>query len=321
MIKNIVIVGLILLFSLNSISGTSVLLNHTDNIGFYSETVTDNLNTYQLFTDNQFSDIVIRQMSAFSLGTYYTNTSFQISEREYTIKNTYEVTTTLIPGVRNVKHTYEVFNYGVSVNGPQIYEFKCFAISASVFKSKLFFGTYDPEQPDKIYIEHYFSEWLKQYRSFDYICDIPNGDMSNIQSVNITKNTFSSVLLEIDYRADGTYPVEYYTDQLCTPLQWMYKGLRFIDSDNTFLNIMLVTQYTLNIILWLFTVIAQSFFVLMFIFVFTVIPFIAFAKSRNQGGFVDNLFTYYQIFFNMILKIFSYIINLIMDIFGCIKPF
>ena len=61
-------------------------------------------------------------------------------------------------------------------------------------------------------------------------------------------------------------------------------------------------------------------FTLFIIFLVAVIPFISLMQSNNQTGFINRIFFNYSQFFNIIIGIIKYMINLIIKLIELI-PF
>lgn len=321
MIKKIFI-SLLILFSMISCVSGDIQLNYTDTFDTYNTIQTSNNETYQLYTDNSFDILTIYQATVMLPGTYYNNVSFMIYDHTYKVENKYIVTSSLVPILYNIEHITTVYNDDV-FRSEQIYEYKTYKICTSTFKNQMFLGTYQKtdEIGNKIYMEQLISSWSGIEKYFTYVCDIEQNDLSNIRTLKIEKNIFSSLVLAIDYKKTGTYTEKYYVNQLSEPLQYLYKGLKIVDSDKTILNVLLLSDYVLNIVFYILGIITKSFFTLFFLFLIAGIPTIAFSNSRTQQDFINKCIGYYISTFKLMISFLKYIINIGIYLISIILPF
>lgn len=319
---NKILLSIIIIFSLfNCVSG-DMQLNYTDTFDTYYTVQISNNETYQLYTDNSFDLLTVFQTTVMSPGIYYNNISFYIYDNEYTIKNKYVVTSSLIPILYNIEHTTTVYNNDV-FRTEEINEYKTYKICTSTFKSQMFLGSYDEidDTTNKIYMEQLISGWTGIEKYYTYVCDIQQSDMSNIRFLKIEKNTFSTLIIEIDYKKTGTYSEQYYINQLSSPLEFIYKGVKIIDSDKSLLNIMLLCEYIFSIVIFIIGVITKSFFTILILFLIAGIPTIALSNSRGKNQFINKCISYYIITFNIMISFLTGSIKIALKIIEIVLPF
>ena len=321
MINKILITCLIFFSMFSCVSGDTQL-NYTDTYETYTTVQTSNNETYQLYTDNSFDIITIYQTTVLLPGTYYNNISFMVYENTYKIENKYIIENSLIPIFFNVEHITTVYNNDV-FRSEQIEEYKTYRVGTGSFKTEMYLGTYQEsdEIGNKIYMEQLVSAWNKIYTYNTYVCDMELSDMSNIKNINIEKNTFSSLLVTLHYKKIGTYSEKYYINQLSSPLQFIYTGLKIIDDDKSILNVMLLSEYILNIFLFVIGVITKSFFTIFFIFLIAGVPTIAFSNSHTQQQFINKSVEYYIKTFDLMFKFLNTIFKFGLKMVELIIPF
>ena len=321
MINKILITCLIFFSMFSCVSGDTQL-NYTNTCDTYTTIQTLDNVTYQLSIDNAFNDITIYQTTVLLPGTYYNNISFMIYENVYKIQNKYEVSNNIFPIFFDVIHTTTIYNNDI-FRSEQIEEYKTYKVSTGSFKTQMFLGTYTEgdNTENKIYTEQLISAWNKIYRYNTYVCDMEISDMSNIKIIKIEKNIFSSLLVTINYNKIGTFPEKYYINQLSSPLQFIYTGLKIIDDDKSILNVMLLSEYILNIFLFVIGVITKSFFTILFIFLIAGVPTIAFSNSHTQQEFINKCVEYYIKTFDLMLKFLNTIFKFGLKMVELIIPF
>lgn len=307
-LKLFCVILLTLFIPLVSASVDNVFLDYTDTYNSYSHTMENNTLLLNLSADNSFDNVEIRQINPFAVGTYYHNISFYSLDHEYLITNRYDITGLLI---YTVIHNCSVYNDGILRNS-QIKEYKALSLTASVFRSKMHFGSFSADYPDRIYNEFFVSTWKGIESYFMYVSEIPQTDQENIRSMRLTKSSaFSTISTVTSYKLTGTYSEEYYIEQLSGPLEFFYRfGFKYLDADKSILNVMLITGYIFDILMFWIIVIAQSFFILLFLFMILIIPMCAYWNSSTQKGFIDTLVTYYSRFFWGLITILKYIIDI-----------
>lgn len=317
-----IIMSIILLIGITGCVSGDIQLNYTDTFNSYYTVQTNNNETYQLFTDNSFDLLTIFQTTVLTPGTYYNNISFYIYDYEYKVQNKYIVTSYIIPILYNVEHTTSVYNNDILIS-EQIEEYRTYKVCTSTFKSQMYLGSYDEidETSNKIYMEQLVSGWTGIYRYYTYVCDIQQTDMSNIRFIEIEKNTFSSLIIEIDYKKYGTYPEQYYINQLSSPLQFLYSGIKIIDTDKSLLNIMLLCEYIFSIVLYVIGVISKSFFTLLVLFLIAGIPTMALSNTESKSQFINTCIRYYAITFNLMINFLLGSIKIAIKIIEVILPF
>ena len=317
-----ILVSIIILFSMISCVSCDIQLNYTDTFESYNTIQLSNNETYQLYTDNSFDIITIFQSSVLLPGTYYNNISFYIYDNEYKVQNKYIISNNLIPILYNVEHTTTIYNNDI-FRTEQINEYTTYRVCTSTFKSDMYIGNYDEieDTSNKIYMEQLISGWTGIEKYYTYVCDINQDDMSNIRFIEIEKNTFSSLIIEIDYKKTGTYSEQYYINQLSSPLQFLYTGIKIIDTDKSLLNILLLCEYTFNIVCFIIGVITKSFFTLLVIFLIAGIPTIALSNSKGKNQFINRCISYYAITFNLMIKFLIGTVKIAIRLIEVILPF
>lgn len=319
---NKILISMIILFSMiNCVSG-DIQLNYTDTFDSYNTIQTSNNETYQLFTDNSFDILSIFQTTLLTPGTYYNNISFMVYDNKYKVQNRYIVTGSIIPILYDIEHTTIILNNDI-FRSEQINEYSTYKICTSSFKSDMFLGSYDEidDTSNKIYMEQLISSWTGIERYYTYVCDIQQTDMSNIRFLEIEKNTFSSLIIEIDYKKSGTYSEQYYINQLSDPLAFIYNGIKIIDTDKSLLNIMLLCEYVFSIILYVIGIITKSFFTLLVLFLIAGIPTIALSNSKGKNQFINKCIGYYIQTFNIMITFLTGSIKIALKIIEVILPF
>ena len=321
MIKKILFTVLIFFSMFSCVSGDTQL-NYTNTCNTYTTIQTSDNVTYQLYIDNAFNEITIYQTTILLPGTYYNNISFMVYENTYKIENKYIIENNILPIFFNVEHITTVYNNDV-FRSEQIEEYKTYKVGTGSFKTKMYLGTYQEleDTSNKIYMSQLVSAWNKIYSYNTYVCDMEIIDMSNIKNIKIEKNTFSSLLVTINYNKIGTFPEKYYINQLSSPLQFIYTGLKIVDNDKSILNVMLLSEYILNIFLFVIGVITKSFFTIFFIFLIAGVPTIAFSNSHTQQEFINKCFEYYIKTFDLMLKFLNTIFKFGLKMVELIIPF
>jgi len=299
---------LLLVIPIVSANVDNVFLENTDGYDSYTHTMSNNTLLLNLTADNSYDNIEIRQINPFTVGTYYHNISFYVLDHEYLITNRYDISGSLI---YTVLHNCSVYNDGVLRNS-QIEEYKALSLTASVFRSKLHFGSFNVDYPNRIDNEFFISTWKGIESYFMYVTEIPASDQENIRSLKLTKSSsFSALNTVITYKATGLPSEEYYIEQLVGPLEFLYKyGFKYVDNDKSILTIMLIAGYIFEILMFWVIVIAESFFILLFLFMILVIPMCAYWNSSTQKGFIDTVIIYYSKFFRVLITILRYMVDL-----------
>ena len=321
MINKILLI-IILIFSMfNCVSG-DIQLNNTDTFDSYYTIQFNNNETYQLYTDNSFDLLTIFQTTVMSPGVYYNNISFYIYDNKYKVQNKYVVSNSLIPILYNIEHTTTVYNNDI-FRTEQINEYSTYKVCTSTFKSQMYLDSYDEieDTSNKIYMEQLISGWNGIKKYYTYVCDIQQTDMSNIRFLEIEKNTFSSLIIEIDYKKTGTYPEQYYINQLSSPLEFIYKGVKIIDTDKSILNIMLLCEYLISIILYIIGIITKSFFTILVLFLTAGIPTIALSNTKSKNQFINICINYYIRTFNIMISFVIGTVKIALKIIDVILPF
>ena len=313
MIRKILLLFFIF-FAIHSVCAENIDLPYTDisNVSTFSMYDVSN-NNISVYANNQIYCIDKRynfkRTSLLSLehGTYYNNISFQHEYINTTISEQFIISNAFLS--KKVKYTLNTFENDILSN-TKVNTYYVFSTTNNFAKTKIKFID------NEISIEHKYTD-IHGYNTLNYQLTI---DKQLILTNCILDNTIYITHYSIEYVILGIKPKSYYVNKLNPILQLPYTIISGFDDNNTILNILIITSYLLSIILFWIKVIYQSFFILLFLILVGVIPFISYTQSTNPKDFITELFNNYNKFFNIIINFIKYIIELIITLIGLL-PF
>jgi hypothetical protein len=333
---------LFILFSFNIVIGETINLPYTEtsnttqiniyeynNISYTILTLNDN-EIYQITQCYKFGVLNINE------GVYYSNSSFIHNYINTTISEKYNITDAFL----SKKVNYELSIYENDILKSNSYkEYYVFSTSCYFSKSKYTFLT------DEIIIKNTYSDLSGYNWDFYYLTVQNNLILTDVNLSFNTNNDKSGRNIFVEYIFEGIKPKSYYIDKLNPILKLPYTLISGLDSNNNILNILLIMSYILSsLFFWIkvlytsmFTILLimsyilsslffwikvlyTSMFTILIIILIALIPFISLQQSNNRNDFINKLFRNYTNFFQTILNIVKYMINLIIKLIELI-PF
>lgn len=311
----LIIFILIFFFCISGVDAEIVYLPYTDTsnstVIVDYPTVTNETYIYISGVDNEIYSI--KSMYKFSdelyinNGVYINNLSFLYNIHNITLSEVYTITNGFL-FTKEVKRELFVYEDNV-LSSTVLKEF-------TVFKTAPYFAasTYTFLNSEIKYKNEYSS--TKGFTIGEYSLDLP-------YQVTVNQLTQSGNLphtITLQYVKTGEKPKSYYVSKLNPIFKYPYKIIQSFDGDNYLLNILLILSYLLKAVFFWFKVIYQSFFVIQFFILGVIIPAISLSNSRNPKGFLQESIKYYAGYFNMVIRIIRYVVDLIISLIKAI-PF
>ena len=315
------LLSLIILLSFNTVLGDTIHLPYTESSNFTKISIDYNDDNYTILTTNENEIYEIFFYYTFGTltvdeGIYINNISFTNNYINVTISEKYNITDAFL----SKKVNYELILYENNIlTSTNKNEYYVFSTSCFFAKSTYTFDKY------KIIINNKYSD-LSGYVINEYTLTLS-------QPLSLTKVFLNSSVPDkgiytsgrniwIEYIKTGIRPKSYFINQLHPILQLPYKTLSFagIDKENNILNMLLIISYILKSLFFWLKVIYTSLFTIIVLILIGVIPFISLTQTNNRNNFINKLISNYVLFFNIIINIVKYTINLIISLIGLI-PF
>lgn len=305
-----------LLFFIHPVLAETIQLPYTDNtnVSVITEYPLFDNTTYIYITGNDNEIYSIESMYYFSTdklhvdnGVYINNLSFTYGINNYTITEIY----TIENGFLFFKDvTRELIVYEDSIETNRINkEFSTFYTAPNFAYSKYTFLT------NKIIYENRYSS-LKGYISYKATLDL----QYNLVLTKLEQSGNLSRSVTITYIKIGDKPKSYYIGNLNPIFKLPYKLIERFDGDNNILNVLLIVTFFLKALFFWITVIYHSFFIIQFLILAVLIPVFSVSKSKNPKQFIELIIDNYARYFRILIKIFRYIIDLIIKLIELI-PF
>ena len=309
---------LFILFSFNIALGDTITMPYTETSNLTKINTDFGYTEYTILTLNDNEIYQITQYYKFGVlnideGIYISNISFIHNYINTTISEKYNITDALF----SKKVNYELIIYENNVLKSDSYkEYYVFTTSCFFSKTKYTFLT------DEIVIKNTYSD-LSGYNWDSYYLSVKNNLILTNAILNFTTdNIYTGRNIYIEYVYEGVKPKSYYVDKLNPILKMPYNLLSVagIDKENNILNILLIMSYILSGLFFWIKVLYTSMFTILIIILIAVIPFISLAQTNNRNDFINRLFSNYTKFFQIILNIVKYMINLMIKLIELI-PF
>ena len=307
---------LFILFSFNTVLGDTIELPYTETSNLTKINTDFGYTEYTILTLNDNEIYQITQYYKFGVlnvdeGLYTSNISFTHNYINTTISEKYNITDALW----SKKVNYELIIYENNILKSDSYkEYHVFSTSCFFSKTKYTFLT------DEIIIKNTYSD-LSGYNWDSYYLSVKNNLILTNAVLNFTTdNVNTGRNIYIEYVYEGVKPKSYYIDKLNPILKLPYTLISQLDSNNNILNILLIMSYILNALFFWIKVLYTSMFTILIIILIAVIPFISLAQTNNRNEFINKLFSNYTKFFQILLNIVKYMINLIIKLIELI-PF
>ena len=309
---------LFILFSFNTALGDTITMPYTETSNLTKINTDFGYTEYTILTLNDNEIYQITQYYKFGVlnvdeGVYTSNISFIHNYINTTISEKYNITDALF----SKKVNYELIIYENDILKSDSYkEYYVFTTSCFFSKTKYTFLT------DEIVIKNTYSD-LSGYNWDSYYLTVKNNLILTNAILNFTiDNVNTGRNIYIEYVYEGVKPKSYYVDKLNPILKLPYNILSVagIDKENNILNILLIMSYILSALFFWIKVLYTSMFTILIIILIAVIPFISLAQTNNRNEFINKLFSNYTGFFQIILNIVKYMINLIIKLIELI-PF
>ena len=312
---------LLILLSFNPVLGDYISLPYTDSFNYTWIDEYNYIDTeYNITTQNENEIYEITMYYSFSSiinvdeGLYIHNYTFMNNYVNTTISEKYNITDAFLS--KKIDYELNVYENNI-LTSQKVNEYYVFTTSNNFAKTIYTFDI------NKIIITNKISN-LEGYLTKKYT-------LSLSQPLSITQITINSTVpdkgiyttgrkIYIEYIKIGERPKSYYINQLHPILQLPYKIIDKWDNNNSVLNILLITSYILKSLFFWLKVIYTSMFTILIITLIAIIPFISLQQSNNRNDFINKLFYNYSLFFNTMINIVKYMINLIIKLIELI-PF
>lgn len=315
MIKRIFLI-LFILLSFNTVLGDTINLPYTQSSNITQINTDFNNVTYTLVTNNdneiyritnnyKFGSLIINE------GVYYSNISFTHNYINITISEKYNISDAFL-SKKVVYHLSIYENNELTSNSYN--EYYVFTTSSYFSKVEYTFLT------DEIIIKNTYSD-ISGYNFNNYYLSVSNNLILNNVNLSFdTNNDNTGRNIYIEYIFEGIKPKSYYVDKLHPILKLPYQLISNHDNNNNILNMLLILSYILSALFFWIRVLYTSMFTILIIILIGVIPFISLSQTNNRNDFINKLIKNYTIFFQIILDIVKYIINLVIKLIELI-PF
>ena len=312
---------LFILLSFNPVLGDYISLPYTDSSNYTWIDQYNYIDTeYNITTQNDNEIYEITMYYSFSSiinvdeGIYIHNYTFMNNYVNTTISEKYNITDALWS--KKVNYKLNVYENNI-LSSQKINSYYVFTTSNNFAKSIYTFDT------NEIIITNVISN-LEGYLTKEYTLTLS-------QPLSLTQITINSTVpdkgiyttgrkIYLEYIKTGEKPKSYYVKQLHPILQLPYRLISSWDNNNNVLNILLITSYILKSLFFWIKVLYTSMFTILIITLIAIIPFISLQQTNNRNDFINKLFYNYSLFFNMMINIVKYMINLIIKLIELI-PF
>lgn len=314
MYKNIIMVVILITTFISISSATTINPEYTDGYHVINQTVTDTL-YINIPSGNVIDSITFKPVFlAGSPGIYNISCIYQCNDIQYTDNYKSEITTSLFHILCN-KYTYNIRH---TSNDELSYqkEYETYISKICYFPIKItsYFGSYSNEDETKVAVESEIFGHTGIKRSCD-VFDIYNSEAYASSNYTILHDGFTDLDVIITYKLVGVHTKEYYIGQLNPTLKNLYKlGFAWLDKELYILNLFIVTDKLIEIIMFWFSILANSFIPLTFITIVFVIPVCAYYNSKGRKGFTTNLVSYYSVFFTTVLSFVRYVVMMVMRV-------
>ena len=312
---------LFILLSFNPVLGDYISLPYTDSSNYTWIDQYNYIDTeYNITTQNDNEIYEITMYYSFSSiinvdeGIYIHNYTFMNNYVNTIISEKYNITDAFLS--KKVNYELNVYENDI-LTSQKINSYYVFTTANNFAKSVYTFDT------NEIIITNVISN-LEGYLTKEYTLTLS-------QPLSLTQITINSTVpdkgiyttgrkIYLEYIKTGEKPKSYYVKQLHPILQLPYRLISSWDNNNNVLNILLITSYILKSLFFWIKVLYTSMFTILIITLIAIIPFISLQQTNNRNDFINKLFYNYSLFFNMMINIVKYMINLIIKLIELI-PF
>lgn len=305
---------LFILFSFNVVLGDTIELPYTDSSNYTDINMyyNDEYN-FSCANENEIFDILIKYRCGVLItieGVYISNITFTNNYINTTISEKYNITDAFAS--KKVEYTITLYeNDIITGNIKEVYYIFPYAVTFA--QTNYFFDK------NQIIIKNKYSD-LSGYTNNEYTLNLDKPLSLNVFTINNNMPLLGKTHVYIEYIKIGVKPKSYYIDKLHPILRLPYNSIKKWDNENNLLNILLISSYILNSLFFWIKVLYTSMFTILIIILIALIPFISLQQSNNRNDFINKLFRNYTNFFQIILNIVKYMINLIIKLIELI-PF